>query len=67
MVSRINTLKTDLKHYVKHFRGRIDKNLCDTLVREMDTMQFKQHTFYDVEKKKICPQKWFKRTIGKLG
>ena len=56
MVSRVNTLKTDLKHYVKHFKGRIDKNLCDTLVREIDTIQFKQHTFYDARTGEFKPR-----------
>ena len=51
-----NTLKRDLQHYVKQFKGRIDKNLCDTLVREISTMQFEQHTFYDVEKKVYGPR-----------
>ena len=46
MVSRIDTLKTDLRHYLKHFKNRIDNNLCDNLVREMDTIEFTQHTFY---------------------
>ena len=56
MVSRINTLKTDLKHYVKHFKGRIDKNLCDTLVQEMNTIQFEEHTFYDARTGKFKPR-----------
>ena len=47
MVSGVDTLKTDLKHYVKQFKGRIDKNLCDTLVREMDTIEFQEHKFRD--------------------
>ena len=47
MVSRVNTLNTNLQHYVKHFKDRVDKNLCDTLVREMNEIQFQQHKFYD--------------------
>ena len=56
MVSRVNTLKRDLQHYVKQFKGRIDKNLCDTLVREIDTIQFKQHTFYDARTGELKPR-----------
>ena len=48
MVSRINTLNTNLQYYVKHFEDRIDKNLCDTLVREMNEIQFEQHKFHNV-------------------
>ena len=48
MVSGVNTLKRDLQHYVKHFKGRIDKDLCDILVREMDTIEFQEHKFYNV-------------------
>ena len=44
-MSRINTLKTDLQHYVKPFKGRINGDLCDTLIREMKTIEFSQHTF----------------------
>ena len=47
MVYGFDTLKTDLKHYVKHFKDRIDNNLCDTLVNEMKTIEFSQHTFYN--------------------
>ena len=50
MVSRVDTLKKDLQHYVKHFKGRIDKDFCDTLVREMDTIEFETHKFYDPTK-----------------
>ena len=56
MVSRVDTLKTDLKHYVKHFKGRIDKDLCDTLVREMDTIEFKEHRFYDPKTGEFRPR-----------
>ena len=55
-MSRVNTLKRDLQHYVKQFKGRIDKNLCDTLVREIDTIQFKQHTFYDARTGEFNPR-----------
>ena len=47
-MSRVNTLNTDLKNYVVQFKGRIDKDLCDTLVRDIDAMEFEEHTFYDV-------------------
>ena len=56
MVSRVNTLNTDLKNYVVQFKGRVDKNLCDTLVREIDTMQFEQHTFYDARTGEFKPR-----------
>ena len=47
MVSGVNTLNTNLQHYVKHFKDRMDKNLCDTLVREMNEIQFEQHKFHN--------------------
>ena len=45
MVYGFDTLKTDLQHYVKPFKGRINGDLCDTLIREMKTIEFSQHTF----------------------
>ena len=49
MVFRIDTLiNTDLRYYVKHFKSYIDENLCDTLVNEIKTIEFKEHRFYDV-------------------
>ena len=47
MVSGVNTLNTDLQYYVKHFKGRVDNDLCDTLVREMNTIEFSQHKFHN--------------------
>ena len=47
MVFGVNTLNTNLQHYVKHFKDRMDKNLCDTLVREMNEIQFEQHKFHN--------------------
>ena len=47
MVSGVDTLKTDLRHYLKHFKNRIDNNLCDTLVHEMKTIEFSQHKFHN--------------------
>ena len=45
MVYGFDTLKTDLQHYVKSFKGRINGDLCDTLIQEMKTIEFSQHTF----------------------
>ena len=47
MVSGVDTLKTDLRHYLKHFKNRIDNNLCDTLVHEMKTIEFSQHKIHN--------------------
>ena len=47
MVFRVDTLKTDLRHYLKHFKNHIDNNLCDTLVHEMKTIEFSQHKFHN--------------------
>ena len=47
MVSGVDTLKTDLRHYLKHFKNHIDNNLCDTLVHEMKTIEFSQHKFHN--------------------
>ena len=56
MVSRVNTLNTDLQHYMKLFKGSIDKDLCDTLVREMNTIKFQGHTYYDPNTDKLSPR-----------
>ena len=53
MVSRVNTLNTDLQHYMKLFKGCIDKNLCDDLVREMEAIEFQEHKFYDHYKREV--------------
>ena len=53
MVSWVDTLKTDLRHYLKHFKNRIDNNLCDTLMREMNTIEFQEHKFYDHYKREV--------------
>ena len=53
MVSRVNTLNTDLQHYMKLFKGCIDKNLCDNLVREMEAIEFQEHKFYDHYKREV--------------
>ena len=47
MVSGVDTLKTDLRHYLKHFKNHIDNNLCATLVHEMKTIEFSQHKFHN--------------------
>ena len=53
MVSGVNTLNTDLQHYMKLFKGCIDKNLCDDLVREMEAIEFQEHKFYDHYKREV--------------
>ena len=53
MVSRVDTLNTDLQHYMKLFKGCIDKNLCDNLVREMEAIEFQEHKFYDHYKREV--------------
>ena len=40
-------MKTDIRHYAKHFKGFVDSKLCDTLVEEMKTIEFNQHKFHD--------------------
>ena len=53
MVSGVNTLNTDLQHYMKLFKGCIDKNLSDDLVREMEAIEFQEHKFYDHYKREV--------------
>ena len=53
MVSRVDTLNTDLQHYMKLFKGCINKNLCDDLVREMEAIEFQEHKFYDHYKREV--------------
>ena len=53
MVSGVNTLNTDLQHYMKLFKGCIDKNLCDDLVLEMEAIEFQEHKFYDHYKREV--------------
>ena len=52
-MSRVDTLNTDLQHYMKLFKGCIDKNLCDNLVREMEAIEFQEHKFYDHYKREV--------------
>ena len=53
MVFGVDTLNTDLQHYMKLFKGCIDKNLCDNLVREMEAIEFQEHKFYDHYKREV--------------
>ena len=38
---------------MKLFKGCIDKNLCDNLVREMEAIEFQEHKFYDHYKREV--------------
>ena len=38
---------------MKLFKGCIDKNLCDDLVREMEAIEFQEHKFYDHYKREV--------------
>ena len=53
MVFGVDTLNADLQHYMKLFKGCIDKNLCDNLVREMEAIEFQEHKFYDHYKREV--------------
>ena len=38
---------TDIMHYVKLYRGVVSDEICAKTVSEMNTLEFKEHTFYN--------------------
>ena len=49
-------MNTDLRQYVRHSKGFVDSKLCDTLVHEMRTAEFREHEFYNPRTKTKGPQ-----------
>ena len=39
----------DLMYYAKLYRGVVSNEICDQTVKEMDTLEFQQHNFYNAK------------------
>ena len=57
----------DLWHYAKLYRGVVSDEICAKTVSEMDTLEFKEHTFYNANTGEYKPRKWLARIIYELG
>jgi len=42
---------TDLKYYVKHSKGFLDKKICNQAIKEIKKCQWSEHQFYNSNKK----------------
>ena len=40
---------TDIMHFAKLYRGVVSDEICAKTVSEMDTLEFKEHTFYNAK------------------
>ena len=49
-------MNTDLRQYVRPSKGFVDSKLCDTLVNEIKTIEFKEHTFYNPQTGQAKPR-----------
>ena len=49
-------MNRNLEHYILHKNNFIDVSICDQAVKEMDTIEFKEHTFYNARTKEFKPR-----------
>ena len=49
-------MNKNLEHYILHKNYFIDANICDQAVKEMNTIQFQEHNFYDPITKEYKPR-----------
>ena len=47
---------TDLKYYISLYKNVVPNEICDQTVKEMDTIEFKEHNFYNPIKKTYAPR-----------
>ena len=47
---------TDLKYYISLYKNVVPNEICDQTVKEMDTIEFKEHTFYNANTKTYAPR-----------
>ena len=47
---------TDIMHFAKLYRGVVSDEICAKTVSEMDTLEFKEHTFYNAKTDKHKPR-----------
>ena len=47
---------TDIMHYAKLYRGVVSDEICAKTVSEMDTLEFKEHTFYNANTGEYKPR-----------
>ena len=50
-------ITNDLKHYIKSYKGFIDKDICNKTIQELNFKEneFEQHTFYNQNKQEVKP------------
>ena len=46
----------ELMHYAKLYRGVVSDEICAKTVSEMDTLEFKEHTFYNANTGEYKPR-----------
>ena len=46
----------ELMHYAKLYRGVVSDEICAKTVSEMDTLEFKEHTFYNANTNEYKPR-----------
>ena len=46
----------ELMHYAKLYRGVVSDEICDQTVKEMNTLEFKEHTFYNANTGEYKPR-----------
>ena len=47
---------TDIMHFAKLYRGVVSDEICAKTVSEMDTLEFKEHTFYNAKTNEHKPR-----------
>ena len=47
---------TDIMHFAKLYRGVVSDEICAKTVSEMDTLEFKEHTFYNANTSEYKPR-----------
>jgi len=47
---------TDIMHFAKLYRGVVSDEICAKTVSEMDTLEFKEHTFYNTKTNEHKPR-----------
>ena len=49
---------TDLKYYVSlyAYKGVVSNEICDQTVKEMDSIEFQEHTFYNANTNEYKPR-----------
>ena len=57
----------ELMHYAKLYRGVVSDEICDQTVKEMDTLEFQEHNFYNPVTKTNAPRSGSKELAMSFG